>query len=40
MRNREEILEAIDSIVNNEEQFSAEMILDIRELLEEEGESK
>jgi len=36
MRTREELLEMLNSIVDNEGQFSADKILDIREILEEE----
>jgi hypothetical protein len=38
MRSREELLTILNSIVDNKEQFSADMILDIREILEEERE--
>lgn len=38
MRSREELLDILNSIVSNEEQFSADKILDIREILEEEEE--
>lgn len=37
MKTREELLEILRSILDNEGQYAADKVLDIRELLEEEG---
>lgn len=36
MRSREELLELLNSIIDNNEQYAADKVMDIRQLLEEE----